>query len=80
MVLEGEYSEWMEVLSSVPQGYVLGAILFNVFINVVDTATLYQTFPVLHLDYNDIRSVDITIVCLSMQIQENKFMSIAAHL
>ena len=27
-------------------------------------ATIYQTFPVLHLDYNDIRSVDITIVCV----------------
>ena len=41
VVLEGELSEWADVLSSVLQGSVLGAILFNIFINDVDTAVLY---------------------------------------
>ena len=36
VVLEGELSEWAEVLSSVLQGSVLAAILFNIFINDID--------------------------------------------
>ena len=39
--MEGELSEWAKVISSVLQGSILGAILFNVFNNDIDTATLY---------------------------------------
>ena len=36
--IEGEHSEWIDVLSSVLQGSVLGGILFNIFVDDIDEA------------------------------------------
>ena len=64
VVLNGEYSEWVDVKSGVPQGTILGPIIFLCFINdisynIVSTIRLYADDCILYRPIHSIEDCNI---------------------
>ena len=57
-VVNSETSEWAPVLSGVPQGIVLGPLLFSLYINDISTDTEIRLFADDCVCYHEIRDTD----------------------
>ena len=62
VVLNGTESSWIEVLSSVVQGSVLGPILFVIYINDIDDAFLAADSSIMVSKFADDTKIGRTIV------------------
>jgi len=62
IVLTNRYSSWFKVISGVPRGYVLGSMLFIVFINAIYDTTVNRVLTKLYADdlklYTSLMSTD----------------------
>ena len=64
VVLNGKFSDWLAVLSGIPQGSVLGPILFLIFINELDNAAIL-------IDLIS-KFADDTKLCKAVQSEEDR--------
>ena len=67
MVVDGANSDWLPVLSGVPQGSILGPMLFLCYINDMPSSTQNSTIALFADDSKCFRTIQDTNDCLLLQ-------------
>ena len=73
VVIDGKASEWLKVTSRVPQGSIIGPLLFLVFINdMPDVVSDFTTLALFADDAKYLRLIRSTEDCLALQSDIDK--------
>ena len=67
VLINGSYSDWLPVTSGVPQGSVLGPLLFILYIDDLKTVVCYSTLKLFADDVALYREIKCSADCLLLQ-------------
>ena len=75
VIIEGQTSDWCKVTSGVPQGSILGPLLFNLYINDMPTVCRSSSIALFADDAKCFKTVKSRDDCISLQSDLGKLLA-----